>query len=70
MSVNVQLEGGLQRISNESISTSKVTSALGYTPAKADDLQEHLQDVNSHITEDERVAWRCRPGCRTQRTRG
>ena len=57
MSVNVQLKDKLQRISGESITSSKILSALGYTPASNTALTNHINDTVKHITDAERIAW-------------
>lgn len=57
MSVNVQLKDKLQRISGESITSAKILSALGYTPARDTDLTSHKNDSTIHITSSERATW-------------
>jgi len=64
MSVNIQLEGKLKKLSGQSITKEKVTTALGYTPASNDDLDvlnttvdEHIDDTDIHVTEADKNKW-------------
>lgn len=58
MSVNVQMENGLKRIAgNSSITSSKIISALGYTPADSTKVDSHISDTNVHVTSAEKQEW-------------
>ena len=41
MSVNIQTANGLKRISGDNLTSTKVISALGYTPANEEDLKNY-----------------------------
>lgn len=46
MSVNIQTANGLKRISGDNLTSTKVISALGYTPAKEEDLKNYATTVS------------------------
>jgi hypothetical protein len=60
MSVNIQLENGLKKISGQSITRDKIIAALGYAPANKEvesTVENHINDTNAHITSSERTKW-------------
>lgn len=58
MSVNVQLESGLKRIAGSTtITSSKIISALGYTPTKQTDFDSHVSNTDIHVTAAEKQLW-------------
>lgn len=50
MSVNIQTANGLKSLTGEKLTSSKVVSALGYTPANTNDLQKYLTITNATST--------------------
>lgn len=50
MSVNIQTANGLKSLTGEKLTSSKVVSALGYTPANTNDLQKYLTITDATST--------------------
>ena len=48
MSINIQLENGLQKLSGQSVTKSKIISSLGYTPAKNTDVDVINTTIDAH----------------------
>lgn len=58
MSVNVQLESGLCRISGKSsINLNQILNALGFFPANSESLYNHVSNSIIHVTEKEKNKW-------------
>ena len=54
MSVNIQTANGLKRISGDNLTSTKVISALGYTPANEEDLKNYatLVDLSGYLPKE------------------
>lgn len=57
MSVNVYTGGKLKKISGENITSQKILSAIGYKPAKADTVENHVNNTTIHVTEEDKAYW-------------
>lgn len=55
MSVNIQTANGLKRISGDNLTSTKVISALGYTPANEEDLKNYatLVDLSGYLPKED-----------------
>lgn len=50
MSINIQTANGLKSLTGEKLTSAKVVSALGYTPANTNDLQKYLTITDASST--------------------
>ena len=57
MSVNVYTGGKLKKISGENITSQKILSAIGYQPARADTVENHVNNTTIHVTEEDKAYW-------------
>lgn len=57
MSINIQTTNGLKKLSGENITKERISTALGYTPANENVVNEHVNDTDIHITTSERNQW-------------